>query len=340
MDTYNFDQWCSNAKLSKKTIDLLIDQELTEGELLIELSELDIASFDISLGQKKALTRGIRILKAPGDRCPPAEDIPGKPVTNEDLKKDGDLNQLLQEISSADQTLGAAAAKTSTNDAWLSPQLSKGKPLTIPDFISTVYMATENDEQVLACTEGGADLKLVMQKAKTKVESLSLPQWTIGNARILNKLITEGKITTFKEVQAYLAHTVKVGELALDHYMPGLMRYDHEYRLKEHQGLISWGDDDIHLSTRFLKPNVRPVGGRNNRSVATGFQGQRQGNAQQRSRPPRMLDRSGREICLNFQNREGCNRAICKFSHVCLAKDCYGPHPEYLHNTITDNTGA
>lgn len=324
---FEFEKWCTTFKLTTKTVQLLTTEELLEPELLSELTETEINAFDLSLGQKKALKKGVISLQSGNMK----NNATSKPVTTTTLQKDKELSSLLSDITEVDNILGGAAA-ASQDAEWFQPTRNAGKALLIQDFVGSTY-THENDEQCIATT-GNTQLKVVSRRAKPDVEKVTLPQWITANARIMYKLIQEDRLD---DIKGYLLHTIKFGEYADDHNLAGLLRYDHEYRIKQAQGLLKWGGDSVHLATRFLRPafKVQEWGDNAQKRQGNVANPPRRGKSRY-NRPPRFTDRSGTEICMNYNKEYGCTLANCRFAHVCFIPSCHGDHPEYLHNTLRE----
>ena len=77
--------------------------------------------------------------------------------------------------------------------------------------------------------------------------------WTAANARIMAKLLLEGKLAT-KETAQYLGCTAKVVSLCQHYMWSSVLLYDREYRRSEAAYKFPWGSDVQHLATTQLIP--------------------------------------------------------------------------------------
>ena len=95
---------------------------------------------------------------------------------------------------------------------------SKGEKALLPiNFLSCVRGTQSSDEII----HQGKDLNVVVQQASNKrvtPEKLTFGQWTGANARILDKLITSGRLSP-AQISDYLEYNRKIGDL-LQLYVP------------------------------------------------------------------------------------------------------------------------
>ena len=140
------------------------------------------------------------------------------------------------------------------------PVNSRGEKVLLPiNFLSCVRGTQDNDEVV----HSGKGLNLVLQSNlnRVKPEKLTAGQWISANARIMNKLITSGSLTT-SSLTDYLEYTRKLGDLLQLYMASSVFLLDHHHRVEVHEsGIRRWSDIDCTLENAHLKrkENV-PVG--------------------------------------------------------------------------------
>ena len=138
--------------------------------------------------------------------------------------------------------------------------------------------------------------------------------WVAANARIMNELITTGKLSGTSSIADYLSYTVKFSELLESHTLTSVMLYDNEYRKLQNKYGFRWGSDSQHLHTRFLVKR------------RTQFAPMPQ-EANARNRQPL----TAAPICKQFNSLLGCQWPNCRFQHVCLISNCNQTHPQHAH---------
>ena len=254
------------------------------------------------------------------------------PVTTKSLATDGGLDEILKKIEGIGlddplTTLGAMEPAYAPPRMDNDPQVFLGtgankvkggeaKPLLIPDFVNGQYYGSIDEDHELG-SSGGTSVILRASTTKPKLENVSLSMWVAANSRIMNELMTSGKVTGKFSVSDYLAYTVKVAELLESHTLISVLQYDNEYRKLQHKFSFRWGSDSQHLHTRFL------VKRRN--TISQSPQKSQSGRNRQQQ--------VGTPICKQFNTVAGCQWPNCRFQHVCLVPDCNIAHPQYQHNT-------
>ena len=160
------------------------------------------------------------------------------------------------------------------------------KPYLIPDFVTRATQGTGSESlEREVCMQGGAQLVLRQANVRPLPEQVTLAQFLSTNARIMAKLIREGRLRSQEELLDYLKYTADVGDYAQMCELPSVLLYDKEYRKKQARRKTKWGSDDTHLSTFYLHRRRR------------GNAGKPQPPSQRAGRPPWQTDRCGVEIC-------------------------------------------
>ena len=153
------------------------------------------------------------------------------PVTAKSLVKDGGLDGILEKIegiSALEDPLLALGATKSTMPATSKAAASKrgGKPLSIPNLVSVSTLASPEDEHEIGDT-GGARIVIRANKAEVRLENVTLPMWIAANSRIMQELVTTGKLSGTSSISDYLSYTVKFAELFEIHTL-SVVVYDNE----------------------------------------------------------------------------------------------------------------
>ena len=309
----------------------------------------DVATLDLTLGQRKLFMQALTLLNGtdPAHKPEEKQSSESSPVTTKTLAHDGGLEDLLKKIGGISMddplvTLGATGQAFSTplervdNNPQVflgtqhQPQTKKEgetKPLLIPDFISTAtYNGSVEDEQEIG---GSADAQIVLRapRSKPKLDNISLSMWVAANAKIMHKLSNTGKLSGQSQIADYLSYTVKVAELLESHTLASVVVYDNEYRKLQHQYGFRWGSDSQHLHTRFLVK--RRALTQFNQTLARPSADSRSNSGRQ----PQFV----KPICRQFNSLTGCNWPQCRFQHVCLVANCSQPHPQHEHPSTMSN---
>ena len=153
-------------------------------------------------------------------------------VTAKSLVKDGGLDEILKKIEGIgpfDDPLLALRATKSTMPATSKAAARKRgeKPLSIPDLVSVNTLASPKDEHEIGDTDG-ARIVIIANKAKVKLENVTLPMWIAANSRIMRELVTTGKLSGTSSISDHLSYTVKFAELLESHIFLSVVVYDNE----------------------------------------------------------------------------------------------------------------
>lgn len=330
MEAFVFEKFVTDSGLSDETIDSLRQEELTCEESLINFAqnfENDVPTLKLSLCQKGKLRKAVSSLLL--QRSP-------SPVTTKDLKRDKSLNELLHSIESSnlngvhdlllsDNAGPSEKISVDSNNGNLTEKgtVRSKKPLFIKDFVSNNKIIPCDDERELF-TSGTDSVYMRSQSSKSKPEQVSIPQWISANMRIMSTLIERGDLCSTRDIADYMKYTEEIGEYFQIYTTPSVMLYDHRYRERQAINMSRWGAPDIHSVNFYLRTNFKQPPG------PTNF------NRKSQSQPV-LKDNKGQNLCRDFQQKSGCNRKFCKYSHVCAAEGCRRNHPEYLHSVIESN---
>ncbi len=328
--TKSFEVLAEAAGVKAATLQKLIENDFDSLPTVKLLQDPDIAALELSLGQTRIVAKWRESLNT-GKKKKENEPTPPSPVTDRvtpatqpgaeaaheptaaSLARDKDLTQLLQALGSKPgDDLWESGDRGEASDAVdLRPP---GKALLIPDFVNRVGQGSFDGLEREVCTQGEAQLVLRQVRQKPLPEQVSVAQYLSANARLMAKMITDGQLKSQADILSYLEYTANIGDFAQVCEVPSVMIYDKEFRKKQARIGQKWNDDDIHLATYYLNRRRRT-------DVASA-------PSPRSSKPPRLLDRRGNEICRSY-NGTGCYREVCKFSHVCSV--CKENHPRSSH---------
>ena len=310
----SFGELATIAGLKQTSLNKLAKEDLDTCIAIREMTEDDVRAINLTRGQTGALQRWIKKLRdvehAETPAVQPQQSSPGNvtPVTTQSLSKDTEIQNLLDRLTSkgrpetgiwtgTDTLLGDQPRTTDNRPTGMI------RPLLITDYISKSTSGSQTTDEHELCNQGSTKL-LVRAKQTILPEHVTLPQWISANARIMSKMISEGQLANMEDIIQYLQYVQDFGDYAQVCDQKSLMVYDNEYRIKQAKRNSTWGDDDVHLATFYLRrqTEIPNIGGRT-------FQ-------RRQERPPRLLDPQGIEICRNY-NAFGCNWKLCRYSHVC-----------------------
>ena len=110
----------------------------------------------------------------------------------------------IEGVGELDDTLLTLGATKSTLPATSKAAASKrdGKLLSIPDLVSVNTLASPEDEHEIGDT-GGARIIIRANKAKVKLENVTLSMWVAANSRIMHELATYGKLSGTSIISDY-----------------------------------------------------------------------------------------------------------------------------------------
>lgn len=212
---------------------------------------------------------------------------------------------------------GSAVFRGDLNPLVYLSDTTKADYLDVADFVPALWC--EADEQLLSSAEG-SEVILKTGPKKPKIEHITQMQWTAANARILARLLLEGKLG-YDNVANYLAYTVKVASLSQRYVWSSIMLYDREYRRAQAAYAFPWGSDVQHLVSVHLIPKQEKMSKPSSSAKYTVKREQTGSKNTGYLKPyPCKLYNEGR-----------CSFGLnCRFAHEC--NQCKGPHPGSEHN--------
>jgi len=315
---FDLDKFAKKHGLCEVTVSALKNEELTTSEALTEFArafESDVATLRLSVGKKGLLRKAVMSLVA-------------EPVTTKDLKDNKELNRLLAEISSANEVAGLGSILGPVEpkqESQGNPKQSQ-KTLFIKDYVSCNRTIPPDEDRPVYASQSGEGLYLRSTATnRVKTENVTIAQWVSANMRILSLLLSRGDDI----LHDYVKYTEEIGELFQIYSTPSVMMYDYRYREKQAAEQFRWGTPDVHLVNFYLRTNVPSATTSRRPPTAPS-------SLQSSSQLPR--DNKGQLLCRDYQQKSGCNRKFCKFSHVCGVDGCRRNHPEYLHSVIDKNS--
>ena len=327
----SFKEAATAAGIKPATFTSLCDHDFDSFEALQEMQDDDMSLLGITRGQLRLLTKWRMSLCKEQEQQGPIPEAGTSQmssnskdkVTTQSLQKDSEVQALLSSLKDSvpgNQLFNGISnpiVLDNVRESWDETKLT-GKPLFIPDFVNSLTGGNLDYNESQVVRQGSTQLVLRSTRAKPLPEQVSLPQWISANAKIMTRLISDGKLSSPDQLLGYLQYISDFGDYAQTCTLESLMIYDQEYRRKQAQLDRKWGDEDVHLSNFYLQRKSRPE--------RRPQQAYRPNNRP--SRPPRLLDSTGTEICRNYNN-SGCYREHCQYAHVCLI--CKDKHPKHKH---------
>ena len=178
----------------------------------------------------------------------------------------------------------------------------------ITDFINPM-----ESRELLVHAGEGTELLCRTGPKKPKLESVTPMQWSATNMKIMVNLLREGELS-HNNIMDYVAHTIKISELAQKYTWVSVLHYDRAYREMQQAYKYRWASDSPHLSALHLTPRGPSLKPSMNKSPKTS-------NTFKGPRP----------ICIQY-NKGGCTYgAACQFRHICSADGCEQAHPRSVH---------
>ena len=196
--------------------------------------------------------------------------------------------------------LGLTVAEQDPAQKLLEPNASQGKhPFLIADFVSTLPLVLQEDRETVLGTSGNARIILKSShEKKLSLDKISFPQWSAANFCIMHTLMKDGSLSSTQDVLDYVMYSSKVSEFAKSYPLPRVTQYD-----------------DLYRRMQFTTTSSSPQATR---------------------RTPRLIinQTTGKQVCFEFQRREGCRfGSSCRYDHVCIKPQCLGSHPQWQHPT-------
>ena len=172
----------------------------------------------------------------------------------------------------------------------------------IIDFIPKNARLSDEDIELA----DGLILKLKPNASKVRLENVTPAQWVVANANIFADMVHEfGTGDLYNMALDYMSYTSKIGELATRYTWTSVIKYDDEYRAKQHKFGFRWGSDSSHMSVVSLEER------------RTYNQSSSGGSRRFGKRPDPKDQSSSSPICFNFNAGRACHFSPCKFRHVC-----------------------
>lgn len=134
---FDFQSWCDTNGLKKETAELLNKQVINTKDVLVLITESDVAKLEMTLGQRKLLAKALGELQNDSSTTL----IDPEPVTTKSLAKNGGLDEILKKIEGI---------------------VSIDDPLLTPGDTETPLLRLDNNPQVyLGATAKGGEKPLL-----------------------------------------------------------------------------------------------------------------------------------------------------------------------------------
>ena len=327
---FSLNDWADEYGLTTPTVDALTEEKLVELEVLTELTEDDILGSSmlsqLSLGERLRLCRALAgLCTGVTQEAPPVEPgtIPNRPAATADIAADGDIREKLRQFEMESDRLaelfgGMGMTEPATVQSTGKPK-SKGpnKCYSVIDFVSFANATHGDEETELLSDNNGTSIIMKNSRRNPKIQEVTLSQWVSANTRIMSKLIADGTLSDTRDLLDYLEYTSRVGDLEQTHTVPSVMLFDNKFRQDQAAEGSRWSEYNWHACLFHLEKR------------ASGNSAKQP--AKRRASTRTTTDKSGNFICLDYNNESGCQRTVCRYSHVCAEEGCQAAHPQYQH---------
>ena len=210
---------------------------------------------------------------------------------------------------------------------------SRGERALLPVHFLSCIRGTQDKDEIIHSGNNG--LNLVVQTANKRVgpEKLTTGQWVAANARILDKLISSGRLTS-STLTDYLDYCRKIGDL-LQLYTPAsVFMLDNNHRLEVHETIGKrWNDIDATLQNAHLKKkDSDQYGAKSVSNVRSdNFSGSRRASYRHVNSP-----------CWAFNSPEGCRftKDKCKYDHVESNEKSQREKAPRFHKALSNNNSS
>jgi hypothetical protein len=334
--------WFAEQQISDDGVKRLKEHGISDLHTLMLFRESDIDKLELRLGDSLRFREGIVKLNKDQDSMPALLDGTGKPITKKGEDKERDspkfslrqVEELLAGKAAIDSGRGVGSsailegAKSRNSEGGSSllsdassatvshirelmkdllnvdgvPTNVRGEKVLLPvNFLSCVR-GTQDSEEII---HSGKGLNLVLQTTAKKVtpDKLSVGQWTGANARVLQKLISEGRLNA-QQLDDYLDYNRKIGDLLQLYTAGSVFMLDNNHRLEIHEKPSRcWSEIDSTLQNAHLQKKNELYNAassvRGNVTVGTGV-------------------KRGVRPCWKFNSEEGCpfGKDACRYDHV------------------------
>ena len=196
---------------------------------------------------------------------------------------------------------------------------SHGKCKDIVDYVPPdAARASAVEKEIIL----GPNTKLVIGPKKIELDAVSPAQWMSASACIMAELLQEpSQQDKVQLAMDYAAYTSRVGILAANFTWRTVIRWDAEYRRKQHVHQFRWGSDSAYPDPVRLIHREPPKPKRNPQSkVAT--------------KPSTKRQPSRKPACTYWNKEVPCQSSSCRFRHECSWCGS-GAHPQIRHDLET-----
>ena len=155
-----------------------------------------------------------------------------------------------------------------------------------------------------------AGIDVAVAKVKLSIDKINHAQYIEGSLRILREMILQDSLPT-QQVVNHVNYLIQVACLAQTNQWQRVLQYDTTYRKEQHEHGFAWGTTSAFLLNSHLVPNHGAAKNAPKKTHTTN-------------------PRTNKTVCYSFNGRVGCNRANCRFDHVCLT--CFSPSHSQLEH--------
>lgn len=331
--------WCKSSNITESGLKKIETNAVDDLETLLLFKENDVELLKLSAGDALRFRLAIQKLHKLADAPPqltsayidPTRHTVSKSIkTEEKLYTQSEVQRLLageEAVAAGSEgsypAYPAVSAKAETKtisqvrelmrdllDIDDLPLNARGEKALLPvNFLSCIRGTQDSDEVI----HSGKGLNLVLQSTGKRItpEKLTVGQWIGANARILDRLVTSGKLNS-SNLTDYLDYTRKIGDLLQLFTPSSVFTLDNCHRLELHEDPTKrWNLIDSTLQAAHLRRKDADAKFQNPSfsNFAGGNHGYRRGGGQQRK---------VHAPCWAYNSAEGCKypKDRCRYEHT------------------------
>ena len=264
METFNFDNWCSDLKLSRKVSQTLRQEDLNTREALALVQEVDLKQIGLTVGAIKVIMTDIQknnVADKSAKQCPTQELLGDGPSGEEDCVWD---NALKDAGKTFDRLLSneKVPARDQDSGPYLDPRTiltmkaKTKKAIHITDFITEKAKRRRQNkrrEYILRSGQDNEETIVLKTDEDHPYLGIYIEEWGAANMRVLNHLLSTGQLKR-QDIEYYLAYTTKIFEFAETHEWNSVLQFDFTYREMQAEHGFKWGTFSPHMEMQILVP--------------------------------------------------------------------------------------
>lgn len=268
-EEFNFDEWTTKLKLSRKVTQTLRQEELVSKDVIQLLKERELQEMGLPLGARKVLMVEIQKWNNSEqnkmDTDGPSGDFVNKEVSENNAVLEGagkTLDTLL--CMPTDECMTNSKINTSANSSpFVDPRViltmraTKKKTVHITQFLSeeTKRRRQNRRQKEFILRSGKTDQDTVLIKADEEHPYLGIfvEEWGAANMRLLNHLLSTDQLKR-EDIEFYLAYTTKIFDFSKNYEWSSILNFDYNYRELQAEHGFRWGTLSPHMEMQTLVP--------------------------------------------------------------------------------------